>query len=74
MSSPAPDKPRFVIVPHRPHARVLLAVAAVLRLVFKLGTAGNIFYRQCEYRFCGVETNLAELVKNPVLDFVREFR
>jgi len=30
MSSPAPDKPRFVIVPHRPHARVLPAIAAVL--------------------------------------------
>ncbi|HEX4853067.1 DUF6776 family protein [Arenimonas sp.] len=30
MSSPAPDKPRFVIVPHRPHARVLLAVAGAL--------------------------------------------
>jgi hypothetical protein len=32
MSSPAPDKPRFVIVPHRPHARALLAIAAVLWL------------------------------------------
>lgn len=32
MSTPAPDKPRFVIVPHRPHVRVLLAVAAALWL------------------------------------------
>lgn len=32
MSTPAPDKRRFVIVPHRPHARVLLAVAAALWL------------------------------------------
>ncbi|MBY4599290.1 hypothetical protein K3217_27600 [bacterium BD-1] len=32
MSTPAPVKPRFVIVPHRPHVRVLLAVAAALWL------------------------------------------
>ena len=32
MSSPAPDKHRFVIVPHRPYARALLVVAAVLWL------------------------------------------
>ena len=32
MSTPAPDKRRFVIVPHRPHVRALLAVAAVLWL------------------------------------------
>ena len=30
MSSPAPEKPRFVIVPHRPHIRVLLVVGLVL--------------------------------------------
>lgn len=38
MSTPAPVKPRFVIVPHRPHARVLLAVAAVLWLVSLVAT------------------------------------
>ncbi len=32
MSTPSPDKPRFVIVPHRPHARVVLVVMAVLWL------------------------------------------
>lgn len=30
MSSPAPDKPRFVIVPNRPHVRTLLAVGLLL--------------------------------------------
>jgi len=30
MSTPSPDKPRFVIVPHRPYARVVLIVLAVL--------------------------------------------
>ena len=30
MSTPAPDKPRFVIVPHRPHVRVLLVAGLVL--------------------------------------------
>ena len=29
MSTPAPDKPRFVVVPHRRHARALLVGAAV---------------------------------------------
>ncbi|MFY2762825.1 DUF6776 family protein [Arenimonas sp. MALMAid1274] len=33
MSSPAPDKPRFVIVPHRPHVRVLLALGLGLWLL-----------------------------------------
>jgi hypothetical protein len=37
MSTPAPDKPRFVIVPHRPHARVLLAVALGLWLLSLVG-------------------------------------
>lgn len=32
MSTPPPDKPRFVIVPHRPHARVVLVILAVLWL------------------------------------------
>ena len=32
MSTPNPDKPRFVIVPHRPHARVLLLVIGALWL------------------------------------------
>jgi hypothetical protein len=30
MSTPSPDKPRFVIVPHRPYARIVLIVLAVL--------------------------------------------
>ena len=30
MSTPAPEKSRFVIVPHRPYARMLLVAAAVL--------------------------------------------
>lgn len=30
MSTPSPDKPRFVIVPHRPYARVVVIVLAVL--------------------------------------------
>jgi len=30
MSTPSPDKPRFVIVPHRPYARVILIVLLVL--------------------------------------------
>ena len=38
MSTPAPDKPRFVIVPHRPHVRALLVVAAVLWLLSVAGT------------------------------------
>lgn len=38
MSTPAPVKPRFVIVPHRPHARVLLAVAAALWLASLVAT------------------------------------
>lgn len=38
MSTPAPDKPRFVIVPHRPHVRVLLAVAAALWLASLVAT------------------------------------
>ena len=38
MSTPALDKPRFVIVPHRPHARVLLAVAAALWLASLVAT------------------------------------
>lgn len=29
MSTPSPDKPRFVIVPHRPYARIVLVVLAV---------------------------------------------
>ena len=33
MSTPAPDKPRFVIVPHRPHVRVLLVAAVGLWLL-----------------------------------------
>lgn len=37
MSSPAPDKPRFVIVPHRPHVRVLLALGLAVWLVSLLG-------------------------------------
>lgn len=32
MSSPSPERPRFVIVPHRPHVRLLLGVAAALWL------------------------------------------
>ena len=32
MSTPNPDKPRFVIVPHRPHARVVLVVVGLLWL------------------------------------------
>jgi hypothetical protein len=32
MSTPNPDKPRFVIVPHRPHARVVLVIVGVLWL------------------------------------------
>jgi hypothetical protein len=32
MSSPAPDKPRFVIVPHRPYVRAVLVLAALLWL------------------------------------------
>ncbi|MBW8311670.1 MAG: hypothetical protein K0M64_06495 [Rhizobium sp.] len=38
MSTPAPVKPRFVIVPHRPHARVLLAVAVALWLASLVAT------------------------------------
>ena len=38
MSTPAPDKPRVVIVPHRPHVRVLLAVAAALWLASLVAT------------------------------------
>lgn len=38
MSTPAPVKPRFVIVPHRPHVRALLAVAAVLWLASLVAT------------------------------------
>src|SRR5688572_13260981 len=30
MNTPNPDKPRFVIVPHRPHARVVLVVLGLL--------------------------------------------
>jgi hypothetical protein len=30
MSTPAPEKPRFVIVPHRPHVRALLVAGLVL--------------------------------------------
>ena len=30
MSSPSPERPRFVIVPHRPYVRVLLAVGLAL--------------------------------------------
>ncbi len=37
MSTPAPDKPRFVIVPHRPHARVLLAAGLGLWLLTLVG-------------------------------------
>ena len=33
MSTPAPEKPRFVIVPHRPHARALLAIGLGLWLL-----------------------------------------
>lgn len=33
MSTPAPDKPRFVIVPHRPHIRVLLVAGLALWLL-----------------------------------------
>ena len=33
MSTPNPDKPRFVVVPHRPHARVVLVVVGVLWLL-----------------------------------------
>ena len=32
MSTPNPDKPRFVIVPHRPHARVVLVIIGLLWL------------------------------------------
>ena len=39
MSTPAPDKPRFVIVPHRPHARALLVAAAALWLLSLLAVA-----------------------------------
>nr|WP_322619015.1 DUF6776 family protein [Arenimonas daejeonensis] len=37
MSAIGPDKPRFVIVPHRPYARVLLAVGLVLWLATVVG-------------------------------------
>lgn len=37
MSSPAPDKPRFVIVPHRPHVRVLLGAGLVLWVASVVG-------------------------------------
>lgn len=37
MSSPVPDQPRFVIVPHRPYVRMLLAVGLVLWLASLLG-------------------------------------
>ena len=37
MSSPAPEKPRFVVVPHRRHARLLLAGAGVLWLASLVG-------------------------------------
>lgn len=37
MSSPAPDKRRFVIVPHRPHARVLLGLGLGLWLLSVVG-------------------------------------
>src|SRR5687767_3574915 len=32
MNTPNPDKPRFVIVPHRPHARILLVILGLLWL------------------------------------------
>ncbi len=38
MSTPAPDKPRFVIVPNRPHVRALLVAALVLWVASLLGT------------------------------------
>ncbi len=37
MSTPAPDKPRFVVVPHRRHARVLLVAAGVAWLASLAG-------------------------------------
>jgi hypothetical protein len=37
MSTPAPDKPRFVIVPHRPHVRVLLVAGLVLWVLSLVG-------------------------------------
>lgn len=37
MSTPAPDKPRFVIVPHRPHIRVLLVAGLALWLLSLVG-------------------------------------
>lgn len=37
MSTPAPDKQRFVIVPHRPHTRALLAAALVLWVLSLVG-------------------------------------
>ena len=37
MSTPSPEKHRFVIVPHRPHARLLLAIGAVLWLASLVG-------------------------------------
>lgn len=37
MSTPAPEKPRFVVVPHRRHARLLLGGAAVLWLASLAG-------------------------------------
>jgi hypothetical protein len=38
MASTGPDKPRFVIVPHRPYARVLLGTGLVLWLASVVGT------------------------------------
>jgi hypothetical protein len=37
MSTPAPDKPRFVIVPHRPHIRVLLVAGLALWVLSLVG-------------------------------------
>lgn len=39
MSTPAPDKPRFVVVPHRRHARVLL-VGGIVAWLASLGLVG----------------------------------
>ena len=37
MASTGPDKPRFVIVPHRPHARLLLGAGLLLWVVSVAG-------------------------------------